>query len=200
MFDKILQLTILFFVIIDPLASFAVFFAATKNMTKGYRVRTALGAILVAMLLSYTFLFLGEGVITVFGTSMADFKIAASIVLAILGIKMILGGSFTKEETEIANGKASYQAIAALIGTPLLTGPATITTIIISVKDYGVFPTGIAITVILGLTSVLFLSANHIHRFIPAAIVRVISTILGLITLAWAAKFFRTAARAIGVF
>ncbi|NYZ79804.1 MarC family protein, partial [Candidatus Micrarchaeota archaeon] len=55
MFDNLLQLLILFFVIFDPLASFVVFFTATKKMKKREIARMAFFAVLVAGLVSFTF-------------------------------------------------------------------------------------------------------------------------------------------------
>lgn len=46
----------------------------------------------------------------------------------------------------------SARAIAAIIGTPLLTGPAAI----ITSKDYGIINTALAITNVLIFTGILF--------------------------------------------
>jgi multiple antibiotic resistance protein len=188
--NDILHLTILFFVIFDPFASFTVFTVATREMEFRQRVRTAGLAILVAATLSYGVLFFGEKIILVFGTELPDFKVAAGIILVILGIKMALGESIAD-----VNGAAgsSSSAVAALIGTPLLTGPAAITTIIILVRDYGIPVTGISITIVLLFTSLLFLIATKIHNIINPTLVRVFSTLLGLITISWGVKFIRDA-------
>lgn len=186
--DDILKLIILFFVIFDPFASFSVFTAATANLTFRQRRRTALLAVLVASLISYSVLFFGESVLRLFGAEIHDFKIAAGIILCILGIKMSLGESFSKDE---GIEESSSQAIAALIGTPLLTGPAAITTIIIVVQDYGLAAPALAVTLVLLFTTALFLASALLARFINTTLIRVLSTILGLITISWGIKFIR---------
>ncbi len=187
-FGHIVELVILFFVIFDPLASFTVFTAATKSMTYSQRTRTALLAVLVAAVLSYSVLFFGESVLGVFGADMADFKVAAGIILGILGIKMSLGEAISGDA---ASGESSSRAIAALIGTPLLTGPAAITTIIIVVGDYGMAAPAVAITSVLLFTAALFLASALLWRFFNPTLIRVLSTVLGLITLSWGVKFIR---------
>ena len=188
--SRLIQLTILFFVIFDPLASLLVFMSATKDMPAREKSRTALMSVFVAMVASYTFLFFGENTIYLFGITIRDFKIASGIILSILGIKMISGASIADEEKI---KRTSSQAIASLIGTPLLTGPAAITTIIISVKDFGVMTTGAAVTIVLLATSVMFLLSSRLMRFFNETSIRVISTFLGLITISWGVKFIREA-------
>ena len=185
--SDILQLSILFFVIFDPLASFSFFIVATQNMPAPQRRKTAVLAVLVASLISYSVLVLGESVLSIFGADMHDFKIAAGAILCILGIKMSLGEALARD----GEGASSSQAVAALIGTPLLTGPAAITTIIIVVKDYGPAAPAVAVTSVLIFTTLLFLASSYLGRFINTTFVRVMSTILGLITISWGVKFIR---------
>ena len=91
MFDNLFQLIVLFFVIFDPFISFSVFFIATKDMEAKERTKTAFFAVLVAAIISYAFLIFGNGVLTLFATTMSDFKASAGVILGILGIKMVLG-------------------------------------------------------------------------------------------------------------
>ena len=139
MLERLFQLIILFIVIFDPLASISVFFVATKDLSASERRHTAFLAVLVAAVISFSFLIFGQHILVLFDTTIEDFKAAAGIILGILGIKMVLGESITNIDNA---GNNSGRAIAAIIGTPLLTGPAAITTIIVSVHDYGMPITG----------------------------------------------------------
>jgi multiple antibiotic resistance protein len=183
MMIDIFQLVILFFVIYDPLASLAVFLSATKRMHTKERLRVGLYAILVAGTLSYLVLFLGAELLRLFSTTLDEFRIAGGIILSILGVHMALGKGITDGHFKERSGKA----IASIIGTPLLTGPAAITAILISTADYGRVITGIALTIVLLFTCILFLVAGKVRRFFGS--IQVITTILGLITLAWGVKF-----------
>jgi multiple antibiotic resistance protein len=184
--NVLIQLIILFFVIIDPLASFAVFFASTSALNDHERRRIATFAILAAAGLSLLVLIFGEKLLELFSTDINEFKVAGGIILGILGIKMTLGIELTPQGS---TKEKSTKAIAAIIATPLLTGPATITAIMISAKEYGMAMTGTALLVVLGFTASIFYLAKYVHKLFNENLVQIISTILGLVTLAWGVKF-----------
>jgi multiple antibiotic resistance protein len=184
-FQSFIQLLVLFFVIIDPMASFMMFFTASSTMVDKERRKVAYFAILLAAGLSMVVIIFGQNLLRLFSTNIEEFKVAGGIVLGILGIKMILGG----EDAENIKKGEKGRAVAAIIATPMLTGPATITAIIISVQEKGMVLTSLAVGIVLVLTAILFLSAKYIRRFVNETAVHVTTTILGLITLAWAVKF-----------
>jgi multiple antibiotic resistance protein len=180
------QLFVLFFVIIDPLASLAVFFVGTAGMSERERRRVAVLAIFVATLLCLLFLFFGNALISLFNTGIAEFRVAGGLILAILGVRMTLGAPLRDlKENEGDRGRA----VAALIATPLLTGPATITSVILAVNDFGVAVTLLAVASVLALSGVLLYYASAIHRHVSTTATQVLSTILGLVTLSWGISF-----------
>ncbi len=180
------QLVVLFFVIFDPLASFAVFFALTEEMVPAQRRRAALLGLLVATLLSLLVLALGTALLALFDTTIDQFRVAGGIVLGLLGLRMSLGGAL---ESTAPAAERSTQAVAAVIATPLLTGPAAITAIIVSVQDYGRPVTALAVAIVLAGTAVLFLAAPLVQRVVNRTLIQILSTTLGLITLAWGVRY-----------
>lgn len=186
MFENLVHLIILFVVIFDPMGSVAVFTVATKSMKDPERKKTALLAVAVAALIAYTVLFLGNSLIDLFGVTIKHFEIAGGIILMILGVEMVLGYPLTNLE-KIQEGSAP--AIASIIATPVLTGPAEITAIIISVTDYGFIETGLAVTIVLIVLVLFLLAAIRVYKSLGKIALQVISTIFGLITLAWGVKF-----------
>jgi len=185
---ELIQLIVLFFVIFDPLASFAVFYVATKNVKVAEKRIIALYAILIASLLSFSVLFFGEQLLSLFTTNLNDFRVAGGLILGILGIKMTLGHPLTNLDNFKNN---TSKGIAAIIGTPLLTGPAAITAIIIAVHDYGRMLTGLAVLIVLVATGFLLLLSSRFDKLGGKTAIQVISTMLGLITIAWGVKFIR---------
>jgi multiple antibiotic resistance protein len=183
-----LKMVVLFFVIFDPLMSLAVFVGATRHMPRSEKNRTAALGVAVAFVISYAVLLFGERLLELFSTNLDDLRVGGGIVLGLLGIKMSLGQTVS----DISEDKEqSSRAVAAIIGTPLLTGPAAITAIIISAHDHGIVLSGTAIAVVLLTTAFMFLQASFISRVLGKTVIQVISTILGLITLSWAVSFVR---------
>jgi len=188
MFYTLLQLIILFFVIFDPLLSFVVFFGATAGMSPLEKRRTAMLAVIVALAISLVCLIFGAGILKLFNTNINDFKIAGGIILGVLGVQMSLGQVGSER---VMGTQRSAKAIASIIATPLLTGPAAITAIIITVHDYGRILTAVAILVVLIITLIIFLQAPHITRFTGETAMQVASTLMGLITLSWGIMFVK---------
>lgn len=186
MLEHLIQLVVLFVVIFDPMASFVVFIVATKSMSEADRRRTALLAILAAISISYSVLLFGQQLLDLFSINILYFKVAGGVILFILGVEMTLGYPLTNVD---ATKEGSVHGVAAIIATPLLTGPAAITAIIISVRECGFIDTGLAVTIVLVFSAVLFLLSTRINRVVGKAPIQVLSTILGLITLAWGVKF-----------
>jgi multiple antibiotic resistance protein len=184
----LLQLIILFFVIIDPFASFVIFLTATEKMNNSERNRAAVLAVLIALLISFIVLIFGQNILNLLDTSIENFKVAGGIILSLLGIKMALGYSLTDSHL---NKKESVNAIACLIATPLLTGPATITAIIISSEEYGMISTGIALLIVFLISAIILLLSSKLKKITGPTTIQILSTILGLVTLAWGVTFIR---------
>ncbi len=189
MVSAFLQLLVLFFVIFDPLASFVIFTVATHKMSSIQRKTTAIIAVFVAATISFLVLFFGQNFLDLFNTKIAEFQIAGGVILGILGVKMVLGYSLV--DVDRVEGDSSW-AIASIIGTPLLTGPAAITSIILSVNDYGTLTTGLAVGIVLLGTAVLFYNTERMTKILGKTMIQVTSTILGLITLSWGIKYILT--------
>jgi len=188
MLEALVQLVILFTVIIDPLSSFAVFTSSTASMTAEEKKRTARYAVLAAAIMSYAVLLVGEPLLRLFSVSISDFKIAGGIILAIFGVQMTLGQSMG--QTGVKQG-TSVPAVAAIIATPLLTGPAAITAIIGAVHDQGMLVTAIAVTIVMAITAVMFSLPTRVINKIGKTPIQFASVIMGMITLAWGIRFIK---------
>ena len=111
---ELFQLILLYAVIFDPLASFAVFSMATKNKVNGQIKDIALLSVLVAGIISFGVLLTGGFVLDLLNTRLDDFRIAGGIILAILGIKMALGQSITENPDKLNQSPNAIAAIAKL--------------------------------------------------------------------------------------
>jgi len=188
------QLVVLFAVIFDPPASFMVFVSALPHATNREKKLIAAYAVSLAFSLSFLVLLFGERLLYLFSTSIDEFRIAGGIILGILGIRMVLGSPLMNLDKE---KKTSGNAVAAIIATPLLTGPAAITTIIIASGDFGILLTGLAVFTVLALTGAMFYFSSFFEKVLSRTAVQIISTILGLITISWGVSMITTGIKAI---
>lgn len=181
-----IQALVLLLVIIDPLVSMAAFMALTNGMKRKDRIAIALKAIFVAAIPLFTFIFFGNVLLEVLRVNMETFKAAGGLILILFGIQLSTGTRLPKKEE-----KKDLSATAAVIGTPLITGPATIATGIILTNDLGMMTTAAAGLTALTIVWVLLLLGSVIYRYLGSMGIRVISTMLGLVTIASGLKFIK---------
>lgn len=187
MFLEAIQAFILLFVIMDPLLSLAAFFSMTKGIKREECKKIATQAVLVAAIPLFLFIFIGNGILSILSVSMDSFQVAGGIILILLGVQLALGISFPKDK-EDDNDRS---AIAVVIGTPLITGPAVIATSILLADKFGKETTAISgVAALLGMWAILRF-ASFIHDRLGRGGLKVLSTMMGIITIAWGVEFIR---------
>jgi len=112
------------FIAIDALALPPFIISLSEGLTTRERRKMVHIAILTALLVGLVFLFFGQLVLTLMGISVGAFAIAGGLILLVQSIRnMTLGRMIDAAKEEMV-------AIVP-IGTPLLAGPATITTLLL---------------------------------------------------------------------
>ncbi|MEM3364223.1 MAG: MarC family protein [Candidatus Micrarchaeia archaeon] len=180
---------ILLLVIMDPLVSMSALLSIVGNKDGNEIRNIAVKAVFVAALVFFLFVLGGEMVLDVLGVNINSFKAAGGIVLVLLGVQMALGISFRKEKKDLSSA-------AVVIGTPLITGPATIATTIILVKQVGVINTSVSGALALLVVLFSLLLVRPISKFLGKNGMQVLSTMMGIVTIAWGVQFMLSGASA----
>lgn len=165
------------FVLINPFSSFPVLFSAYQNKMNVKKI--AVTASLIALVIAIIICLVGSHLFGFFGITIDSFRIAGGICLLLLGLDTIRN----KEEKKSFGKVDSFISILA---TPLLTGPATISFIIIKSLEVGktILLTNIVITFILvGIVFVLF---SYSVKKINLRVIEISAKILGLFLTAMA--------------
>jgi multiple antibiotic resistance protein len=174
------------FIILDPLLSVPIFAAMTKGQTAAEIHKQAFIAVAVAGGLMYLFLVFNTTIFSILGLNFPAFQIAGGAILFLLGLQEALGieiGHY-KEHTKTAAG--------VVIGTPLLCGPGTITTVMLLSKDYGLLIPFIAITLSLIATWLILYYAEVIQRVLGDLVTDIMGKVLGMLVAAIAVKIIAT--------
>lgn len=170
------------FIILDPLLSVPIFATMTNGQTPAEVHKQAFIAVSVAGVLMYVFLIFNQMLFDILGLNIASFQIAGGILLFILGIQETLG-------IEIGHSKNhSKTAAGVVIGTPLLCGPGTITTVMLLSKDYGLLIPFIAITLALIATWLILYYSESIQRVLGDVVTDIMGKVLGMLVAAIAVK------------
>jgi len=137
-----------FFAIMNPIANIPIFLGLTDGYSAQARRRVALRSILVAYGTVATFTVLGQLIFSMFGLTIAAFRIAGGVIIFLIGYQMLQGHMSAAHKTprirDVVGGEPSVRpsvspaiedegmlsvAISPL-GVPLLAGPGTIVTAI----------------------------------------------------------------------
>lgn len=172
------------FVAMDAFGVLPLFVSFTEHVHKSDRRRILTQSIITAFLIGVVFLFLGKWIFRILGVLVSDFKIAGGMVLLVISLRDIL-------QYEKARRLPTATMGAVPIGTPLITGPAVLTTIIILLDSYGVFLTVSSFVANLLIVWVSFSYAEAISRFLGKAGSKAFSKIASLLLAAIAVMMMR---------
>jgi multiple antibiotic resistance protein len=181
------------FIILDPLLSVPVFAAMTKGQSPAEIHKQAFIAVAVAGSLMYLFLIFNKMIFDILGLNLPSFQIAGGILLFLLGIQEALG-------IEIGHCKEHAKTAAGVvIGTPLLCGPGTITTVMLLSKDYGLLIPFVAITLSLLATWLVLYYSELIQRVLGEVVTDIMGKMLGMLVAAIAIKIIASGIMAIAL-
>jgi multiple antibiotic resistance protein len=170
------------FIILDPLLSVPIFAAMTHGQTSREVHKQAFIAVAVAGVLMYLFLLFNTTIFEILNLNLPSFQIAGGILLFILGMQETLGIDIGTCKDRPAT------AAGVVIGTPLLCGPGTITTVMLLSKEYGLLIPFIAITVSLLATWIILFYAAYIRQILGDVITDIMGKVLGMLVAAIAVK------------
>jgi multiple antibiotic resistance protein len=119
------------FIVIDAIGNLPFVIAASEGMTGRERFRMINIAITTAAIVGLAFLFLGQLILNAMGISFGSFAIAGGLILLALSIRYMITGHMVESAAE-----ETRELVGVVpIGTPLTVGPATITTLLLLVKQ-----------------------------------------------------------------
>ena len=135
MTELFLKTFIFYFIVIDPIGSTPLFLVVTEHLDVKEKIKTALHGTFIATLILLFFGLLGNSVLAYLKISFPAFTIAGGIILFIISLEMLFDKRHQRKEEDInfTSDKLSIFPLA----TPLLAGPAAITSVIVSVSALG---------------------------------------------------------------
>jgi multiple antibiotic resistance protein len=163
------------FVAVDALGLLPVFMGLTQELPRA-RIRRIIGeSVITAMIVALVFLFIGKGILTLLGITVADFMIAGGTLLFVLSLSDLIAAE--KRRVQIHQGEVG----AVPLGVPLMVGPGVLTTTILLIDQYGMVPTVSATIVNIVIAGIIFWLSGSINRILGRAGIRTISKLSSLI-------------------
>jgi multiple antibiotic resistance protein len=185
MLARFLAAFIPLFVAIDPLGMVPVFLGVTAGMDGRRRRTVTLEAVVAASVICLGFMFSGKVLFRYLGIDQNDFKIAGGVLLLVLAVLDLV----TAGKPAVDEGHSS--GIVPL-ATPLIAGPATLTTVLVLATNQGYAMTAVSIGVNMGVLLVAMLAAVQFVRLIGEDAMRALSKLVMILLAAIAVNFIRS--------
>ena len=162
------------FIVIDALGNLPFVITMSEGMTKPERRKMIYTALLTATIVGLVFLFFGQLILRVMDISVGAFAIAGGLILLILSIKYVSTGRMVEATKD--------EMIAVVpIGTPLVVGPATITTMLLLATQFPMYLVLISFILNMLITWVVFMFSGYIVRFLGEGGLKASSKVFSLL-------------------
>ncbi|MBZ0217197.1 MAG: MarC family protein [Fimbriimonadaceae bacterium] len=204
--DFLLNAIITLFVTVDPLGLAPIFLALTVGMTASQRMRTALRAILISAIILCAFALIGEQLLNALGITIDAFRVAGGLMLLWIGFEMVFEKRAARKSESAGKAVSDdhvHDIAAFPLAVPLMSGPGTITAVILLSGQANQTGNPWVITALIGTIIVIlatcflvFLAANMLDRFIGPSLRSVLSRLLGVLLAALAVQFMIDGMRA----
>ena len=175
------------FVAMDAMGNLPIFLALTQETKAAQRRRAVHLSALTALGVGLGFVAIGKAIFLLLGIEVADFLVAGGIILLVLAIKYL----FTGKAIETENSSASEMVGVVPLGTPLVVGPAVLTTLLLLIDQYFIAIVVVSFILNIVIQWLLFRGAERIVNFLGNTGVSAISKIVMLLLAAIAVKMIR---------
>ena len=184
MLEIFIQTFFLYFIVIDPLGTTPLFLIVTQHMKTKEKIRTALSATTIATIILLFFALLGSSLLSYLNISFPAFTVAGGVILFLISMEMLFDKRQQRKENDLDYNSERVSVFP--LATPLLAGPAGITSVIVSVSDIGNNFTNqivgmFSLIIVLFITFIIFFIASKSSRIINKKIISVISRVIAII-------------------
>jgi len=170
-----LSVTVILFSVIDMIGNIPIIINMKKE---GLKINASTSTLVCAGIM-VSFLFFGTGILKIFGLSISSFALAGSLVMFFIGLEMILGIRFFREDN-IENASGSIVPIAF----PLLAGAGTLTTILSLKAQYDTMSIIIGIVANLVIIFIVLSSTDWMAKKLSPQVATTLRKVFGILLLA----------------
>jgi len=165
------------FVAMDSISTVPILLTITHGMAERERSVVIRNALITALILGVSFIFIGKGIFLFMGITVSDFLVAGGLILLLLGAKELVVGKMFE-----AQASAGDNVIGVVpLGTPLVVGPAVLTTLLILIDQYHILLVSFAFFTNLLLSWIFFEQANRLVKILGHGGLLALSKIFALL-------------------
>ena len=185
-----------FFVVVNPLGLVPLFIAITRNEPPESRADIARRGVVIAAIILIMFIAVGQILLNAMGISLSSFRIAGSLVLLVIAMRMILEDEHGPEPTSgvASDGSTRGRDISVFpLALPYIAGPGAImASMLLTDNDRFSIPqqavTTVVLLIVLAFTYGMLLAAERVHRMLGSTGANVLTRVMGLVLAALAVE------------
>lgn len=191
------------FALVNPVGILPVFISMTSYQGAVGRNKTNMTANLSVAIILCTSLFLGDGILHLFGISIDSFRIAGGILVVSIAMSMISGklGEDKQNKQEKSETAIRENVGVVPLALPLMAGPGAISSTIVWSSRYHNWENLLGFTLAIAFFSfccwLLFRAAPLVMKLLGQTGINVITRIMGLLLMALGIEFIVTGVKTI---
>jgi multiple antibiotic resistance protein len=175
------------FVAVDAIANIPIFVSLAENYSRKQRKRIIADAVKTATAVAIIFMCIGKWVFSLLGVTIHDFQIAGGILLFVLSVRLLFPGA----QKDILTSAHDRGVGVFPLGTPLITGPAVLTTTLMMMNSFGIIPTVVSFMLNMIIVWISLVKADFIMKFFGPSGTRAFSKIMYILLAAIAVMMVR---------
>ncbi len=182
MWNEVLTISMTLFAIIDIFGSIPII----MDLRQRFGNIESLKATLVSLVIMVIFLLCGEHALGFLGIDVASFSIAGGLILFFMGLELVLGLTFFKNEPDTKGSSIVPLAF------PLIAGPGSLTTILSFKSLYSTWSILIGIVLNLIVVYATLKTTDKLSNLLGQSGMMMLSKVFGIILIAIAIKMIKT--------
>ena len=162
------------FVAVDALGNIPLFISLVAGANKKEKRKIIIDSVATATAVAILFVFIGKWALRFIGITIQDFQIAGGMLLFVISVYLLLPGT---SKSLLSSSHLKDVGVFPL-GTPLITGPAVLTTTLMMLDTFGTMPTFVSLVVNMFIVWITLVKADLIIKLMGASGARALSKIM----------------------
>jgi len=186
---SIVSTAILLLFILDPFGNVPLLLSILKTVDKKKHKTIIVREMLVGLFILLLFLFFGEQFLNIFGLETQAITIAGGIIFFVIAVKMIFPDP---NGHSLFTNNSDEDPLVVPIAIPMISGPASIATLMLLAKSHPGQLGSIVVSVLLAwlVTSVILLSSPRLYKLLKRRGLTAMERLMGMLLLMMAVEMF----------
>jgi multiple antibiotic resistance protein len=175
------------FVAVDAIGNMPIFLSLVEGSSKSQKHKIIRDAVFTAVVIAVIFMFIGKWIFSLLGITIYDFQIAGGGLLFVISVRLLLPGA---QKNPLTSSRDKDMGVFPL-GTPLITGPAVLTTTLMMMNSFGPLVTFVSLILNMFFVWITLAKTDTIMRIIGPIGSRAFSKIMYILLAAIAVMMIR---------